>query len=99
MGYYINPIGETKEDWLVRHTHIHTNEPEWMTETNGGTRCHWVCLVDNGAFTAAGIAYDEREFNAFSRDDGRPKQWFLIPDEYLASVTPSFGNYLRANAE
>lgn len=37
-----------------------------------------VCLVDNGAFTAAGIAYDPRERDDFLRDDGRTKYWFAV---------------------
>ena len=37
-----------------------------------------VCVVDNGHFGAAGWAFDEREYEVFSRDDGRSKRWFIV---------------------
>ena len=37
-----------------------------------------VCVVDNGFFTAAGYAYDQREFDDFSdSNDPRRKRWFV----------------------
>lgn len=81
MGYYINPKnGQTKEAWLVEHgTHI--AQPKVHRDGANGV----VCLVDNGFMTAAGIAYDQRELEAFSLpDDHRPKRWFAVPIDKLA---------------
>lgn len=37
-----------------------------------------VCIIDNGAFSAAGYIYDEEEFKVFLQPDPRPKQWFIL---------------------
>jgi len=38
-----------------------------------------VCVVDNGAFEAAGVAYDGEEFEAFClMGDARPKKWYVM---------------------
>lgn len=37
-----------------------------------------ICVVENGLFDAAGLIYNEREFQAFERDDGRPRRWLLM---------------------
>lgn len=75
MGYYINPPDMSKEDFLHKHGKpIQAHE----VKSQYGNGVLPVCLVDNGAFTAAGIAYDEREADAFLCNDGRPKQWFAV---------------------
>ena len=38
-----------------------------------------VCVVDNGAFAAAGYAYDYAEYEYMKREDGRTKKWFILP--------------------
>ena len=81
MGYYINPQdGSTKEEWLKKHgREISPSEVyghDYATELP-------VCLVDNGDFTAAGIAYDEREAKAFLYPDRRKKLWYLASREVL----------------
>lgn len=41
-----------------------------------------IVVVQNGFFDAAGYAYDEREFKAFTEpDDSRPKSFVLIDKE------------------
>jgi len=43
MGYYINPIAGTKEEWLEQYGQI-TQEPDWPPPDGQVL----VCLVDNG---------------------------------------------------
>lgn len=37
-----------------------------------------VVVVDNGLFEAAGLAYDEREYGAFTHPDHRPRTYVLM---------------------
>lgn len=81
MGYYINPPDMTKEEFLEKHG-TETDDPRFDSETFP------VCLVNNGPFTAAGIAYDAKERDAFLRPDGRPKKWYQVPREALLPYCP-----------
>ncbi len=82
MGEYINPPSESKEAFLERD-----GEPVGVSDLIGfdfgGSKLP-VVLVNNGGFTAAGIAYDRRELQAFLHPDPRPKQWFLVEKEKLS---------------
>ena len=76
MGYYINPKTGTKEQWLAENAKpISHSEAKNFDFTKGHLP---VVLVDNGAFTAAGIAYDHAERDEFMRPDGRPTKWFTV---------------------
>lgn len=76
MGFYINPKDMTKEEFLRKHGTRLASVPERHRSTNDVL----VCLVDNGAFTAAGICYSQSERDAFAYpDDTRPKQWWSVP--------------------
>lgn len=91
MGYYINPKDCAKEQWLKENAlHCNTQKgyvPTWETLEEGTLP---VCLVDNGPFTAAGIAYSKDEMEAFSEpSDRRPKIWFIVPIDKLLAVEPS----------
>lgn len=105
MGWYINPTdGTTKESWLAKHGEPINQEyaeaylkaakagqdltGPLAAKLAGGTHL-FVCLVDNGAFRAAGIAVDQRELEAFLQPhDQRPKQWFVVPKEDLKLWLP-----------
>lgn len=39
-----------------------------------------VVVCENGPFDAAGFCYNRREAEAFAKEDGRRKWWFVIPD-------------------
>lgn len=81
MGYYINPSVGEKEDFLRDHgTEI---EGEALTDHDFGSEYLPVCLVDNGFFTAAAIAYCPEEMQAFLYPDGRPKRWYLVKRKFL----------------
>ena len=84
MGYYINPPNETKEVFLQREGKIIKNIA-WEDIPKGYLP---VVIVDNGSFTAAGIAYSKREFIHFiSSDDRRPKKIYLVEIEKLKLVS------------
>lgn len=84
MGYYINPKAGSKESFL-------RNNAVALDEAPSADDIDWqkkdvlpVCLVDNGMFNAAGIAYSPGELEAFDLpDDDRPKSWFLIETKLL----------------
>jgi hypothetical protein len=80
MGYYINPPDMTKEQWLKLHGDEVT---VGYVQRNTDANLVPVCLVDNGSHTAAGIAYDKRELEAFLYPDSRPKRWFMVAREKL----------------
>ena len=86
MGVYINPKNETKEEFLERegepvdHTKIKFDE---LTDRLP------VVLVSNLYFTAAGVVYNQREWDDWlsCHDDGRPKRYYLVQREKLYSVS------------
>lgn len=80
MGYYINPAGQTKEEWLSDNGERLDKAPALHKIGNRLA----VCLVDNYAFKAAGIAYCQDELEVFKTPDGRPKVWYMVDEAKLA---------------
>jgi len=75
MGCYINPQDMSKEEWLSTNGIRLTEAPLF----NDNSSMLPVCLVDNGAFTAAAIAYSEHVLEVFGDPrDIRPKKWYLV---------------------
>lgn len=97
MGCYINPggwIGEpdnefpksmSKESWLAEYGHefyprVWEDVPEGQLP---------VCLINNGVFTSAAIAYNPVELVSLkvgTRD--RPVMWYLALIDDLKKVSP-----------
>jgi len=74
MGRYINKTSTgkgllwTKVNDLINDGAREIDPPtEW--------RPNLVCVIDNGAFEAAGYAFDEREMKIFLSPDSRKKVW------------------------
>lgn len=85
MGAYINPMGESKESFLNREGIQLNKPPAWADCPYGYLP---VVLMDNGPFTAAGIAYAERELRAFTLpDDFRPKKFYFVEIAKLYPVS------------
>lgn len=97
MGCYINPKDRSKEDFLAEHgTQMPIVKPELVPKDHVA-----VCWVDNGRFTAAGIAFDENEMESFLQDvQDRPHIWFIVPTEKLRDVSELFaGGYYTQRFE
>lgn len=89
MGYYVNPKNESKESFLQREGIVAPRIPKttWESVPKGFLP---VALVNNGPFTAAGIAFCARELEAFTGlDDNRPRQLFMVKIEKLIPVAGS----------
>ncbi len=88
MGKYINPRDCSKEQWLNANGKILTDEAAVAFQFTGETLP--VCWVNNGVFTAAGIAYDERERDEFAigftrGTDYREHVWFEVEKSLLGA--------------
>jgi hypothetical protein len=82
MGCYVNPQQQSKEDWLLLNGSP-TVGPCAITETHLP-----VVLVNNGQFTAAGVAFDARERECFNDpSDVRLKRWFMVERSKLRAVS------------
>ena len=85
MGYYINPQdGRTKEQWL--RDEAREVPPSELTLTPAELP---VVLIDNGPFTAAGIAWCVEELVEFTRPcDPRRKRYFMASRDKLSPYMP-----------
>lgn len=76
MGAYINPQDCTKEAWLRLNAREVSRED--VIGKNFGAGELPVVLIDNGIFTAVGVAFDDSEVKAFTLPhDGRPKRFYV----------------------
>lgn len=67
--------------------------PDWDDAPKGFLP---VCVVDNGPFEAAGVAYSEEELIRFSRlDDPRPRRWLYVPIDVIKKHAPMADIYLK----
>jgi hypothetical protein len=85
MGYYLNV--PDKVDFLKRFGKALNEQPQW-DEGFDSRKEFPVCLVDNGPFYAAAIAFDAQELNRFSGPDNRPKWWFIVSRDLLNEHLP-----------
>jgi hypothetical protein len=84
MGLYIDPPNMSKEQWLALNAV--TSSPVAPAKHYNGHLVA-VCLVDNGMFTAAAIAYNEGELFRFRDDNSpRPKMWFQVPVKKIETL-------------
>lgn len=88
MGCYVNPLDCEKEEWLLEKGDIVDDAggaPDWSDTPEGQLP---VCLVNNGPFLAAAVAYNESEIRAFNDpSDYRPRLWFFVDIEDLKTVS------------
>jgi len=70
MGCYVNPKGESKEFFLDREA-LEVPKADWSQVPKDSIP---VVLVNNGMFTAAGIAFSEKEYNVFICGSVKPQR-------------------------
>lgn len=83
MTQYLNPTSMTKEEFLAKHgqeiaeSALKTVGIGWNLKDRS-TNCV-VVLVDNGAFSAAGIMNGDRDLRDFTDpNDPRSRKFFLV---------------------
>lgn len=96
MGFYVNPPDESKENFLAREGIAVPNLPRltWDSVPKDFLPVVW---VNNGRFTAAGIAYCARELEAMTDlEDMRPRRIYMVKIEKLLRVSD---DYFRRHIE
>lgn len=87
MGWFVQPRSETKEAWLARNGAPATRDEVMTLDLTAGKLP--VALVDNGAFHAAAILYDDRERDVLNDWDDRPITLYLVDRALLESEFPA----------
>lgn len=88
MGYYIEtPHNKGKAKWLheTYNTAVPTRLPKEFDTTGKTVQ---ICVVDNGPFEAAAIAYSQSELNVFAMPDSIPRQWLIMNREDVIKECP-----------
>lgn len=88
MGYYVNPVDQTKEDWLAANGVRLAGAPDCdALEALVVSGFLPVCYVQNPMFSAAAVCYTATELLEFTRPtDTRPKAWFKVSVDALVQV-------------
>lgn len=84
MGYYLNPVACSKEQFLFDKAEK-ISEPKDLKGFASDEAV--VILVDNGFFTAAAFMFNENELKQW-QGDRRPNQWFKIKRDVLIEGCP-----------
>ena len=87
MGYYIEvpePEGKAQQIVDLYGGKIISIPPSFEDITPGKAI---ICVMDNGPWEAAGFAYNQRELEAFSSYDGRPRTWVIMDRKKACELT------------
>lgn len=93
MGYYIETNGHKgKAKWLVDNAKaVVIREP-----VDGTADMIPVCVVDNGPFEAAAIAFDSEELACFNDpNDDRFRTWLNVPRAEVLKLCPHVESALK----
>jgi hypothetical protein len=88
MGYYIEtPEARGKAEFLHKYCGAEILlDPQYCTGEN-----ITICVVDNGAWEAAGIIFSETEFERFNNpDDPRDRTWLKMKRDAVIELNPHF---------
>ena len=94
MGFYIELNSQKDHAKILIENAGATlvNDPKWPAPEGKV----YVCTVSNPHFDASAIAFDEMEFNRFSRvGDFRPKKWLLIDRATAITLNRAVEPYLK----
>lgn len=92
MGFYLQPPTlHRKADYLIAH---HGAQLIFDPVFHAG-EFTTVCVVDNGPFEAAGIAYSEEELAAFATPTIRPRIWLKVPTAEIKIMCPKVAPHLK----
>lgn len=81
MGKYISNINGKTLPSKGKTQYILNNVEEcYQIATPAEFKEDLVCIVDNGMFEAAAYCYSANEMRSFRNDDGRRKQWLIVPN-------------------
>lgn len=101
MGAYINPPTMSNEEWLEKNgTKVSAPTPSepmliiWGLVPEGTLL---VCLISNGPFKAAGIAFNKDELEEFMYNDGRHRVWYQVDIDKLHTVSSELASYMKLN--
>ena len=95
MGAYINPKDCSKEEFLLNNAREVSKEVVEFFDFEVQKDLMPVVLIDNGYFTAAGIAFSASERDVFLKEDGRPKKYYLAEINDLLEVSEELENYIK----
>lgn len=93
MGYYIEGLHPKHKARQLREKYNATllkDPPGNLRDIRAEGRA-LVCVVDNGPFEAAGIAYNDRELARFQMrvpDDLRMRWWLTLPRSTVIELCP-----------
>lgn len=90
---YINPRATTKEQWLTENaTQVTEDRVKNFDFEAPADDAYYPCIwVDNGSFTAAGVAIDAAEQDRwFATEDTRLKTYWLVKKEVLFDLHPEY---------
>jgi len=97
MGCYLNNFGEASFDkvevLILKQGAERQIMPHFIEPYSGKIS---VCVVQNAAFDAAGIAYSQSEFDTFNDyNDPRHKTWLTMKLEVVAAICPNVLEYIK----
>lgn len=90
MGCYINPKDLPKEKWLLNKGILTTKDDVLSHDYNDPCVGFVpVVLIDNGAFQAASVLFNEAERDRFLLDrTDRPRTFWFVDIEDVRTVSP-----------
>tara|TARA_R110000751_G_scaffold215713_7_gene319168 strand:- start:1109 stop:1396 length:288 start_codon:yes stop_codon:yes gene_type:complete len=92
MGLYINPPNMSKENWLTQHA-TPTSKSQWQDTTSYFDPV-LLAHLNNGQFTALGIAYDASEQSRMTHPlDTRPVNYHFAPRTAVLAVAPELDSF------